>query len=815
MNHPIENTAMRRLLLLPLAALLLGVLALPARAEDKDSILADELRLKNAFQNTDGASLVAFLQTRASGEASAEKLAELIEALGSPTPATRQKACAELVAIGSPAVPHLRRTARDADSPDSASLAARILRVLEDEPGNVTGAAVRLLASRRPANTAAALLAYLPHAENESVMEEIKAALAGTAYIRGKPDPAVLKALSDEHPLRRANAIVALCAGGIAEPRAALRKLLIDPAPSVRLRASLALAQAYDAKAVSTLIALLADLPAEQGREVEGFLNDLAGEQAPKITLGNDDISRNKARDAWAKWWLDSEQPKLLDEIKNRTLTEERMAKAQALIEKLGDDSFKVRQDAETELHKMGGTIMPLLRQALKNPDLEIRNRSQKVLTQLETDKNIPLSPVVPRLLALRKPKGAVEAILAYIPFADDESLVDELQVALNMVAFPKGKAHQAVIKALADKVPARRAAAASALCHGPLADHLPQVRQLLRDRDNNVRLRVALALAGAREPEAVPVLIGLVGELAPEASASAEDYLLKLARDNPPKDLPDGDDNRKKRSAVWEKWWNDNKARVAMVDRFTPEIRQRYLGYTLLIQSNNNQIVEMDNKKQVRMTMTGLMSPWDAHWLSSNRLLVAEYNGQKVTERNLKGEVMWEKKLDFYPMQCERLKNGHTFIVGQNVLLQVDRGGREVYRITRGQHDIRSARRLRNGQIVVVTSNRQILRLDRTGKELKNVQIPSVYYYQNEILDNGNVLIPLGWNNQLIEYNSDGKQVWSVQTEQPMHAVRLPNGNTVVSSQNWPYKYLELDKTGKKIDEHVTNTYVFRVRRR
>jgi len=287
---------MKRLLLLPLAALFLAVAAMPARAaDDKDSILADELRLKNAFQNTDGASLVKFLSTRARGEASQEKLTELIDSLDSKKPAERQKACGELVAIGSPAVPYLRRAARDVDAPDTAALARRILKVLEDESGGSTTAAVRLLASRRPANTAGALLAYLPHAENESVMEEIKAALAGVAYIKGKPDPAVIKALSDEHPLRRANAIVALCASGIAEPRAILRKLLTDPAPSVRLRASLALAQAYDAKAVSTLIALLADLPTEQGKEVESFLNDLAGDQAPKVALGTDDLSRQKA----------------------------------------------------------------------------------------------------------------------------------------------------------------------------------------------------------------------------------------------------------------------------------------------------------------------------------------------------------------------------------------------------------------------------------------------------------------------------------------------------------------------------------------
>src|SRR5262249_59280530 len=134
----------------------------------------------------------------------------------------------------------------------------------------------------------------------------------------------------------------------------------------------------------------------------------------------------------------------------------------------------------------------------------------------------------------------------------------DQQQTPLHAGAHPAGKAHPAIVKALADKVPARRGAAAQALCNGPLADHLPAIRKLLKDKDEHVRLKVALAMAGAREQEAVPALIAQVGELPAEMSTQAEEYLLKLARDTPPKDLPDGDDNRKKRSALWDKWWAD-----------------------------------------------------------------------------------------------------------------------------------------------------------------------------------------------------------------------------------------------------------------
>src|SRR5262249_33308004 len=156
------------------------------------------------------------------------------------------------------------------------------------------------------------------------------------------------------------------------------------------------------------------------------------------------------------------------------------------------------------------------------------------------------------------------------------------------------------------------------------------------------------------------------------------------------------------------------------------------------------------DNKQ--RWAITGLLNPWDAQVLPGNRVLIAEYNGQRVTERDLKGNIVWQKQVPSWPMSAERLRNGQTFIVCRNLLLLVDRSGRELLKVERG-HDIMSARRLANGQMVVVTSNRQILRLDRSGKQIKMAAIPNVFYNQNEVLNNGNVLVPLGWNNRVIEY--------------------------------------------------------------
>jgi HEAT repeat protein len=795
-----------------LAALLLAAPSLPAADGDA---LADELLLKGAGLPADGPGLLAFFRQRSRGEADPARLAALVARLGSDKPAERQKACAELVATGPAAAPLLRQAANDPDAPASATLARRCLRALEGNSAALTSAAVRLLARHRPAGAAEALLEFLPNAEDATVLDEARAALAAVGYRDGKPEPALLRALDDKLALRRAAAVSALLQHGARGHTAALRKLLADPVPSVRLRAALALAQASDPKAVSALIALLPELPLEQAREALEYLNELAADQAPKEALGEDELSRQRCRDAWAAWWLASEKPGLVDEVRKRTLTEEDRAKVQGLIDKLGDDAFDVRQQAEADLKKLGGRALPLLRQAAGNPDVEVRQRVEACLKAIEGDAATPLSPVTVRLIALRKPADAAAALLAFLPLAGDGTLTAEVQAALNTLAFAGGKPDPVVLRALEDKSAVRRAAAAEALCQGPAGDHLDAVRKLLKDADATVRLKAALALAGRREREAVPVLIALLADLPMEQAGPAEEYLRRLAADRPPV-LPTGDTEgaRKGRRDAWAAWWAAHGARVELVERQTPVVVERYRGYTLLVQPQNGQVSEVGPGGKVRWTLNGLLQPYDAQVLPGERVLVAEYSGQRVTERNLKGDVLWKKQLTSWPISAERLANGHTFIVCRNQLLEVDRSGRELLAINR-PNDIMSARKLRDGQIVCVLNNRTVVRLDRSGKESKSFVVPGVFTNANDILQNGHVLVPMAWQNRVAEYDGSGKEVWQASVMQAMSAHRLLNGHTLVGSQQHPTRLVELDRKGKEVWQHTSNTYVVRARRR
>ena len=265
---------------------------------------------------------------------------------------------------GSIALPTLRRASNELTDPDTLARVARCIKTIESD-GNTAlpAAAARLLVLRRPAGSVEALLAYLPAVESPAVVEDVAAALAALAFADGKPHPALLAALDDSAPLRRAIAAAALCRKDQPQLLPAVRQRLRDPRPLVRLRVALALADIEDLQAFPVLIDLLADLALPQAKQAEDVLQHLAGDWAPNPTVkGDDDIARRIRRDAWAGWWHNTDGQALLTEFRRRTLSPAEQENVSALIEKLGDDGFETRQRACEDLVARGTLALPQLR---------------------------------------------------------------------------------------------------------------------------------------------------------------------------------------------------------------------------------------------------------------------------------------------------------------------------------------------------------------------------------------------------------------------------------------------------------------------
>src|ERR1700675_3334986 len=74
----------------------------------------------------------------------------------------------------------------------------------------------------------------------------------------------------------------------------------------------------------------------------------------------------------------------LLKLFRQRTLTDDERSKVKAVIVQLGDDSFKVREHALAELIARGPVVVELLKEALKDADLEVTRRVERCLQRIK-----------------------------------------------------------------------------------------------------------------------------------------------------------------------------------------------------------------------------------------------------------------------------------------------------------------------------------------------------------------------------------------------------------------------------------------------
>ncbi len=522
------------------------------------------------------------------------------------------------------------------------------------------------------------------------------------------------------------------------------------------------------------------------------------------------------------------EGPDLLAYFKERTLKQPDPKAIATLVKDLGDEDFPTREAAYVKLAGMGAAALAGLREGENDSNLEIRKRVHELKLRIDTKAEPTLQVAAARVLAKLKTDGTADGLMAFLPFASDPSVVDEICKTLGAVAVRDGKVDPLLVKALGDQIAVKRGAAGEALVRGGVKDELPNVKKLLKDTDINVRLRICLAMLTSQDKDILPVMIDLMGELTPNQLWPIEEGLSRLAGDKAP-NVTMGNDapSRKLCRDAWAKWLADNEKTIDMA-RLTQE--SLYLGYTLVVQYNNRigagmkvnigEVYELDTKQKVRWKFEVNTYPVDAQIIGGNRVLVAEYNGNRVTERDIKGEIKWDYNCGGNPFQVQRLPNGNTFIAMQGRLVEVDRDRKEVWSYQRPGGDIIRARKLPNGEVCYVTNlgaNAVYHRMD--PKTLKdnvsfNITAVQVLFGNMEVLPNGNVIVPHYQQQRVVEYNKDGAQVAAFNMNWPNSVVRLPNGNTLIGSQN-TRQIVEFDTNRNQVATHQTDGMVFVARRR
>jgi hypothetical protein len=507
--------------------------------------------------------------------------------------------------------------------------------------------------------------------------------------------------------------------------------------------------------------------------------------------------------------------PALLAFFRERTLTEADRQRLADLVRQLGSDEFAQRENASAALIARGPLAVPFLRPAAASTDAEVVRRARACLEEIDRGPGPALPAAAVRLLVRRKPAGAVEALLRFAPYADDVFVEDEVAAALVALGLHDGKADAALLEALRDKEPACRAAAVFAVARATDRAHRAAAARLLGDLDPSVRYRAALGMLAARDRGALPVLVNLLLDAPPDLAARAEDALIRLAGEQSPavSSAAANPAARKAWHAAWDRWQSEQ---GPWVDLRRLDGEAPYLGFTLVPEMHGAKVWECDRSGKVRWEITGLQQPRDAFVLPNGRVLVCEVQANRITERDLKGNIHWTHPVND-PAYVERLPNGNIFIGNHHRAFEVTPGGKEVFVYEPEQEFfIHSMHRKPNGHVVCLSMRGQLREVDRAGRVVCSFQLdqnnrnwcgvqglPGQRYLAVD-LNQGHVL----------ELDDRGRTVWECKVAGASYAVRRPTGNTLICSFNGQ-RVVEVDRKGTIVWEKAVGSMPWRVHSR
>lgn len=502
---------------------------------------------------------------------------------------------------------------------------------------------------------------------------------------------------------------------------------------------------------------------------------------------------------------LPAEGPGLLRFFRERTLSGEQVQALEKQVGLLGSPVFAERQKASVALTRAGPFAKKLLLDVVKNPQsaLETVRRAEAILKKIAGPTDMSNAMATARLIAHDKPPDSGKVLLDYVPFASEPTVMEEVQYALNALAIQDGIADPAFIAAVADKHAGKRASAGEAIVRGGGLAFKSAVARLLGDASPQVRLAVTSALIEARDKKCVPLLIDLMPTVAREQVWTIEETLNRLAGDKAPQVWVGAKTSARDAGAAWLAWWEKHQDEVDLAKLAEAP---KYRGFLLVTfgagaaggKGTSGKIMEIRPSKEIVWQLDGLRYPVDAQSLSKDRVLITEYLERKITERDLRGNILWEQACDI-PIACQRLPNGHLFLATRRKLSIIDREGKEVLAHLTPSPTVCAAGRARDGHMVYVNSKGACTWLDAAGNEVKSFQVGKIFAMAGtiDVLPGNRIVLALAREGRVAEFDREGNVVWQAAVQTPTCALRLPNGNTLVASGQ---RVIELNRAGQEV---------------
>ena len=525
------------------------------------------------------------------------------------------------------------------------------------------------------------------------------------------------------------------------------------------------------------------------------------------VTLA-DDGKRNEE----PKAKVDPEDAKLFAYLEQRVADEEVLKRVDSLIRQLGDADFDNREEASNKLLHIGVAALPKLQLALKSDDTEVARRAKACVEKIEKESKENGTPgeVVYRLL-MRHPAGTVEALVNFLPHAEEDAVEEAIYFGLSKLLEQDKMLVAILLPALKDKLAPRRALAGLLVSRYGNEEQRTAARKLLDDADATVRLRTAQGLLGAEDKAGIPMLIALLNQTSTTLAWQAEELLCWVGGEDSPKPRIGAGNAVKKKECQqgWQAWWKQEEKHVDL-KRVMKAYRRPFL---LLLRQH----VERGGDKILLLGADG-STRWESlpasigsvQLLPGDRVLTAEGSSGAV-ERDFDGTIRWSNMTLEFTGECRRLLNGHTILVApEKDQAEITKDGTVVFH---KQYDApRMVRRrvltpylLSTGRLCFVEDG--IVEIEpRTCEVAKRIRPVDALDWidRYEPLQSGGCFVVVPKSNVFLELDVSGKTVKKWDVPAPVvQAKRLPNGTTLVSTLLNGQNYIVvLDTKGRTVWE-------------
>jgi len=784
-----------------LLGLAFGVSLQPLYSEELST--ERELLKTAGFNPANTQTLIPLFKGRSSSIPAKANIEKLIAQLINGNPEEKLAAKKDLICMGDYVISTLKKASGEILDPASEKNLKDCIELLEGKGSeNLISSALKVIASEGKTESSEVLFDYLPFAAEEILRNECESTLRALFTTSGT---VFEKTLTDPNPYKRAVAAEILVRKGNPKQISMAKSLLNDTSSLVRTRLVLAFLEQKDRIAMPTALKLLSSDSKDTSTLIETALATLAGELAIQGPKNDDSISRSINQAAWGGWWKSINEQDLLSVLRESTAPMAMIAEADKifkdnnieLIKKhINSKSFKSNPAMQAFLLNRAAFDMNIAK--LIEPD------SSAIKLVLQSNQ---VTPALIRMITLVRPANAIEIILAYIPSCNDDNIQNLLGECLGLYLNDQNTIHPALIAASTSSIEEIRTFAGRVLAQSPNEIAQKTCTTLLSDSSIRVRFEVARESIKNQNKSAIPALIELMTKVPAEKVEAIDQTLRAIAKDKSPESKNDS----KVDAVAWNTWWQKEGTQLVL----TPGLKnQEALKNFLVVESFNQEkksgrVFLITPSGKTLWEIANLSNPTDALLLPNNKILITEQGANRITERDTKGNISWEKSAT-NPFLSQRLSNGNIFIASRNKIVEVGRNGNEIFSFSYPNETILAACKTRTNEYALLSYNGVFLKLDSKGNEVSKSRIPFPTNFGingGAITQNDRVLVSIPTLNKIMEFNFSGQATWESTITMPGIPTKLPNGNVVAPSLNGS-KIVEIQMDGKIIYESAPNSY-------